>query len=117
MNKRGVPTTQELADALEAFLRAEVVPSTDRRLSFMARVAANVAAIIRRELDLGPAYAAAHRARLESLGVRDDAELCAAIRDGGFDERWNEVVRLARADSVDKLRIANPRWLVPEDAS
>lgn len=115
MTKRGVPSTQELADAVEAFLRAEVVPATSSRQSFMARVAANVVAIIRRELELGPAHAAAHAARLEALGVRDDAELCASIREGRLDGRWEEVVRLARADSVDKLRIANPRWLVPED--
>lgn len=117
MSKHGVPTTQELADAVEAFLRAEVVPSTDGRLSFMARVAANVAGMIRRELELGPAYEAAHAARLEALGVRDDAELCAAIRDGRLDGRWDEVLRLAREDSVEKLRISNPRWLAPEDES
>ena len=111
----GVPTTAELAEAVRDFLREEVVPETSGRTAFLVRVAANVLATIVRELELGPAYAAAHAARLEALGVRDDEELCAAIREGRLDDRLAEVVELARADAVEKLRIANPRWLRPED--
>jgi aminoglycoside phosphotransferase (APT) family kinase protein len=40
----GRPTAAELAEALEEFLRDEVMPGTTGRLSFQARVAANVAA-------------------------------------------------------------------------
>ena len=112
----GVPSARELAAAVEEFLREEAVPATSGRLSFLARVAANVVAMLERELELGPAYAAAHAARLEALGVRDDAELCEAIRKGRLDDRIDEVVALARADAIEKLRIANPRWLRPEDA-
>lgn len=113
---RGVPTSAELAEAVREFLREEVVPATAGRVGFLARVAANVLAMLERELALGPDYAATHAARLQELGVRDDEELCAAIRAGRFDERLGELVALLRADAVEKLRIGNPRWLRTEDA-
>jgi hypothetical protein len=112
----GVPSTNELAEAVRGFLREDVMPATEGRLNFMSRVAANVVAIIERELELGPQVAAAHAARLRQLGAGDDAELCAAIRAGRFDDRAGELVAAVRASVVDKLRIANPRYLVPGDA-
>jgi hypothetical protein len=112
----GVPSAAELAEAVQAFLRTEVVPATEGRTSFLARVAANVVAILEREAALGPAHAAAHAERLAALGVRDDAELCDAIRAGRLDARADELLELLRADAVEKVRIANPRWLTPADA-
>ncbi len=113
---RGVPTTAELAHAVREFLEREVMPGADARLRFMSRVAANVVASIERELALGGEHARAHAARLESLGVVDDAELCRAIRTGALDGRLEEVRAARRAGAVEKLRIANPRYLTAEDA-
>jgi hypothetical protein len=97
----GIPTTAELAAAVREFLEQEVMPATDGRLRFHARVAANVVAQIERELELGP---------LETAG---DAELCAAIRDGSLS--FEEAVPRVRDNVVRKLRISNPRHLLPED--
>lgn len=106
------PTINELVEAVREFLAEEVMPGTDGRLSFQARVARNVLATVERELELGPDQDLAHAGRLAALGVADDAELAAAIRRGDMDERWDEV-RAAVAERVeDRLRIANPRWLV-----
>src|SRR5262245_38393830 len=44
------PTVQELLDAVRAFLEDEAMPALDARRSFHARVAANVLAIVAREL-------------------------------------------------------------------
>lgn len=112
----GVPTTAELGAAVRQFLEDEVMPATDGRLRFLARVAANAIAQIERELDLGPEVQRAHAERLARLGFADDAQLCAAIRDGSLDDRMTEVLAAVRADVVDKLRIANPRHLLPQDA-
>jgi len=113
---RGVPTTAELVDALRGFLEQEVMPGTEGRLSFMARVAANVAAGVERELVLGPAQARAHAERLAALGFGDDAELARAIQAGELDDRLDEAVAVIRRDVVERLSFWNPGYVEPEDA-
>jgi hypothetical protein len=113
----GVPSARELAAALGEFLSEEVMPATEGRMSFMARVASNVAAQIERELELGPALARAHAARLAALGTADDAALADAIRSGRLDARTADVIIALRASTTDRLRIANPRHLEPADRS
>jgi hypothetical protein len=113
----GVPSAAELAAALREFLSSEVMPATEGRMSFMARVASNVAAQIERELDLGPGLARAHAARLAALGAADDAALAHAIRAGELDDRIDQVIAVLRASTADRLRIANPRHLVAADRS
>ena len=50
----GRPTASELLDAVSGYLTDQVMPGTSGQLAFHARVAANVLAIVARELDLGP---------------------------------------------------------------
>ena len=54
MNDR--PTSRELLQAVEGFLRQDVIPSAEGHLRYQARVAANVVAIVARELDLDEAH-------------------------------------------------------------
>jgi hypothetical protein len=97
----GIPTTAELVEAVREFLESEVMPATEGRLQFHARVAANALAQVERELVLGPP------------GDAGDAELCAAIRDGSIS--FGEAYAAIRPVVVAKLRIASPRHLLPED--
>jgi Domain of unknown function (DUF6285) len=97
----GIPSTAELAQAVREFLEQEVMPATEGRLSFHARVAANVVAQIEREL----------RAGLPD--TTQDAELVKAIRAGEID--LAQVYDHIRQTVVAKLRVANPRHLLPED--
>jgi hypothetical protein len=113
----GIPTTGELAEGVREFLEREAMPAVDGRLRFLMRVTINVMGQIERELALGPGHARMHAQRLAKLGVRDDAELCQGIRDGTLDRRMEEVVAVARAGVVDKLRVSNPRYLQPQDHS
>lgn len=113
--EHGVPTTVDLVVALRRFLAAEVMPATDGRLSFLARVAANVAAAVERELVDGPAVDRAHAARLRELGFDGDAELGAAIRAGDLDRRLEEVIAAIRPGVVDRVRLWNPRYLEAQD--
>jgi hypothetical protein len=108
------PSVAQMVDAVREWLEIDVMGSTEGRLRFHARVAANMLAMVGRELEVGETQAASHRARLAELGVTDDAELAAAIRDGRIrgDERLRE---LLRASVVDKLAVANPRYLRPQD--
>jgi hypothetical protein len=104
------PTAAELVDAVRELLTDELLDSVDGRLRFQVRVAANALAIVGRELELGPAQAAAHAKRLAALGVADDTALVVAIRSGAMDSRWNEVVGAVRAAVIDKLAVSNPTY-------
>jgi hypothetical protein len=100
-----------LLDAVGAFLIEEMGAADDPRMRFHARVAANAVRIARREARLAEGHAVAHRERLSALGCADDAELCAAIRDGSLDGRAGEVADVVRAAVTDKLIVANPAHL------
>jgi aminoglycoside phosphotransferase (APT) family kinase protein len=104
------PSGPELLRAVRAFLTAEA-GGTDPRLRFHARVAANALRIAEREAMLAAGHARSHRIRLAALGCGDDAELCAKIRDGSLDQRFDEVIEAVRAAAVDKLTVANPGHL------
>jgi Domain of unknown function (DUF6285) len=107
----GYPTAAQLAEAVEGFLREELMPALEGRLHFQTLVAANVMAILRRELTDGPAHRAAHAERLASLGVADDAELVAAIRAGDMDGRMGELLSTLRPSVEVAAAIANPKHL------
>jgi AcrR family transcriptional regulator len=100
------PDKDELLAAVVEFLRDLDVPEEQR---YHLRVAVNVLEIVRRELTLGPDQERAHREQLAALGVADDAELASRLRSG---ESSPATVRDAVLESVvDKLRVANPRYL------
>ena len=107
----GAPTANQLVEAVREWLERDVMTSDNARVAFNARVAANVLAIVERELELGPSQVARHAERLAELGCADDSELARRIRSGEFDERLDDVKRLVREDVVDKLRVANPKYL------
>jgi len=105
------PTAAQLIEAVREWLERDVAASTEGRLKFHARVAANVLAIVERELDLGGLQAVEHAARLARLGVPDDAALAAGIRRHEFDDRLDEVRELLLSSVIDKLLVANPGYL------
>ena len=92
------PTAQELAEAIQEFLGAEILPTlTDPRLRFRMLVAMNALGIVYREL--------------EALPAEDDAEqreLVQRIRAG--DVPPGALARV-KADVEARLRIASPRFL------
>jgi aminoglycoside phosphotransferase (APT) family kinase protein len=106
----GRPTLDELLEAVAEFLRDDVMPGTAGRLSFHARVAANVVDTARREIALGPAQAARRAGELAGLGVESEAELAAAVRRGDLDDRHDELVEVLASGVVAKLAVANPRY-------
>jgi hypothetical protein len=111
MSLYGRPTAIELAAAVEDFLRREALPALDGRLAFQALVAANAVAIVRRELEAGPAAQADHEGRLASFGVADDAELASLIRSGDLDDRGSELIAALRGSVEAKVAVANPKYL------
>jgi hypothetical protein len=100
MNK-GIPSSAELVNAAREFLEQEVMPATEGRLRFHTRVAANVLNQIERELQSG------------LPDTTGDADLVKGIRAGSIDVA--EAYDAIRETVVAKLRISNPRHLLPED--
>ena len=123
------PTARELLESVRLFLEDDVVPALDGPARFHARVAANVLAIVGRELEGEEATLLAEWTRLAGLLGRPSGappervaalrvavaelteELCARIRRGDADASpFREAVRAAVAVSVaEKLAVANPR--------
>ena len=103
----------ELLEAVREWIDREVIPSTDGRLRFHARVASNVLAMVEREIELGPVQEQRHHERLAVLGVGSDEELAAAIRERRFDGRADELRELLFDMVTDKLSVANPGYLDP----
>jgi hypothetical protein len=106
-----VPTAAQLVEAVREWLERDVIDQVEGGLRFHTRVAINCLAMVERELALGAAQAEAHAARLDRLGVADDAELAALIRAGAFDDRVEEVRALVWESVRDKLAVANPKYL------
>ena len=104
-------TAAELVEAVGEWIRRSQIDGEIQPNSFHARVAANMLAVVDRELALGGAQHESHVARLAELGVSDDAELAAAIRSGAFDHRSDDVRRLVWESVRDKLAVANPKYL------
>src|SRR3954452_5827038 len=96
MTVHDVPTAAQLVEAVREFLERDVMRATEGRVQFHTRVAMNVLGMVQRELEEGPAQAAAHHAALGRLGVADEAELAVAIRPGALDDRRAEVVEVLR---------------------
>jgi hypothetical protein len=124
------PTATELLDAVRGFLEKDVIGALDGTAKFHARVAANVLAILARELEHEPAHLAAEWERLDALlgaepmpaaGALRDAvrarneALCARIRAGDADSGPFRAATLdhVRATVREKLAIANPKQLAP----
>jgi len=110
MTAFGRPTAEELLDAVREFLTEDVMAATEGRLRFHARVAANVLAMVERELADNGAVGAAQRERLRELGVDDEAALAAAIRRGEYDGRFDALATALRASAADRLAVTNPGY-------
>src|SRR5262245_7098870 len=122
------PNATELLAAVRAFLEADVVPASSGRRRFHALVAANVLAIVERELVREEERALDEwRSLARLLDVTVDPPprlelLKAGVRE--LEEQLNERIRAGEADAGDfaervrahlratvleKLRIANPK--------
>jgi hypothetical protein len=123
------PTAIELLDAVRGFLERDVVPALDGTAKFHARVAANVLAIVGRELALDEPHLLAEWQRLDALldpaplpagwderraALRArTAALCERIRAGDADAApfRDAVLAHLRATVREKLAVANPKLL------
>jgi hypothetical protein len=126
------PDARELLEAVRVFLEEQVVPALEGTHQFHVRVAANVLAIVGREIEQGDDALRMEWRRLGSL-LREPQEtvpegsaalveavrlrnekLAARIRAGLSDDgSWRrEVLAHLRATAAERLAIANPKYAV-----
>ncbi|MER7450529.1 DUF6285 domain-containing protein [Nocardia beijingensis] len=88
------PSAAELLDSLAELLEETLLPALPAGLQHKARVGANLARIVRREIEAGPAAA------------QREQELLAAVAEGDDERLWAALVSVVRAD----LAIAKPGY-------
>lgn len=124
------PTIHELLRSVEQFLRDDVVPATEGRRQFLARVAANAIGLVERELQGEAEHASREWSGLDGLlgaepmpsgrdalaaavRARNDA-LCARIRAGEYDAASparTQLLEHVRTTVRDKLLVTNRAYL------
>lgn len=128
------PTVHELLAAVARFLDEEIVPATDGRRQFLARVAANAVRLVDRELGaeeqsldaewqrldsiLGPAELPAKRDDLRAALRRRTDALCESIRAGDADEPSASraaILSHVRQTVREKLEVSNAAWLAADE--
>ena len=108
---RGRPTAEELLQAVREFLTEQVMPATEGSVSFHARVASNVIAMVERELVLGSQQDQERLDEFRSLGVGTEREFASAIRDGKFEESPDSLVSTLAQGVLSSLIVARPTYL------
>jgi hypothetical protein len=112
------PGAEQLLEAVAAFLREQVVPSTTGPLAFHARVAANALDIARREVMLAPAAEARERNELAALLHTDpnvdvaqmNRRLCDEIARDTMDLQTPGLTDALWRVTLDKLAIDQPSY-------
>ena len=112
----GEPIAKHLVEAVARYLEQVAVPALEGHAAFHGKVAINVLAIVARELELGPAAAAAEHARLAGLLGEDgdlDAlrrSLCARLMAGEANLDTPGLADHLLATVVDRVRIEQPNY-------
>jgi aminoglycoside phosphotransferase (APT) family kinase protein len=107
------PTAGQLLEAVREWVETDVRESTEGRVQFHTRVAANVLSTVERELAIGPAMSAAHADRLAALRVSSERDLADRIQAGVWSLDDRMLLDSVRQTVVDKLAVANPKYLLP----
>ena len=105
----GYPSSRHLLAAVRGYLEHDVMPATDGRIAFHARVAQNVLAIVEREIALRPQLEAAQQHAFGKLGYVGEGALATAIKNGHLDGRQQEVLVALRSVVDVRVAIANPK--------
>lgn len=112
----GEPSAKQLIEAAAGFLEKTAAPALTGHAAFHARVAINVLHTVARELELGPAAAAAETARLKALLGREsdlDAlrrDLCARLRAGEMTMATQGLLDHLLATAADRVAIEQPGY-------
>jgi hypothetical protein len=115
------PEPSFLLERVRRYLEDELIETLDGYHRFQCRVAANVLAMVERELLLAGEVRREEAERLSALLGREgdletlDRALAEGLRDGTIGLDHPGLLRHLERSARDALRISNPRWLEDED--
>ena len=115
------PTAAELLIAVREHLIEHLAPTLKGQPSFHLRVATNALAIVERTMNEGDGLDLSESSRLqELLDENEDLltlnnSLANRIRSEHFDDSDRKILDHLRQTSIDKLKLANPRYMIPRD--
>jgi hypothetical protein len=110
------PTGSELLDAVQGFLKAEVLSQLSGSVKYHLQVAINALGILGRELHSGARFDSEEHERLRSLmdmsGMREDLNrlLCARIRERAMSYADRPLIEHLMQSSMAKMSIDNPKY-------
>jgi hypothetical protein len=110
------PTSAELLDAVQKFLKAEILPALSGSSKYQVQVALTALGIVGREIASADQLDAAEAARLENLlhagGSRAELNrlLCARIRERRATYRDAALIEHLRLTTMGKMSIDNPKY-------
>jgi hypothetical protein len=99
-----LPSSDELIKSVAEFLREEVMPETEGRVNFLARVAANSLEIVRRENSRAPSVMLAELQRLSTLSHNESSN-----------EAENELSFRTEKPSENDTELTKLKWHLVED--
>lgn len=111
-----LPRTVELVQGVSDYLRQDVIPGTDGRTSYLARVAGNALDVVRRDIEFGPIHRREERARLRQLlntsGDLDTLRwaLVHGLRDGSIALDLPGLQQHLRQSVVNQIAIDQPSY-------
>ncbi|MFC0283463.1 DUF6285 domain-containing protein [Camelimonas abortus] len=111
-----LPQAADLVAVVREFLEREILPESSGARWFNVRVAANVLAMVERELQLGRDLDAAEAERLRRFVSGDSREemvkaLSDGVREGRIDWRSGGLAEHLLQTCEDALKVNNPKWL------
>ncbi len=111
-----LPQSSDLVAVVREFLEREILPESTGARWFNVRVAANVLAMVERELLRGKDLDAAEAERLKQFVSGDSREamelaLSDAIREGTLDWRTEGLAQHLLETCEGALQINNPKWV------
>jgi len=112
MSGQDRPDAPDLLEAVAEYLFAELRPEVPREQRFRMLVAANVCAVVAREIRAGEAPKLADDELFRELlgGEGGAPELARRIREGDFDDRFDELSERLAEHVARKLEIARPGY-------
>jgi hypothetical protein len=107
-----VPTPEQLVLAVKQFLETDVIPVLENRTAFHARVAANVLAIVARDLSQTPEKTEADALSRLLPGPSEipAQDVCDALRNGTLTENSENLLDILLKASMARVAVDNPKY-------
>lgn len=115
------PTAAELLSAVREHLTEHLAPTLKGQPAFHLRVATNALVIVERTINEGDGFDQCESIRLQELLSEDgdlltlNRSLANNIKSESFEDSDRKILDHLRQTSIDKLKLANPRYMVPRD--